>query len=280
MHHSLPILALTLGHISLRLRNVNMKAGVEFRGKASAAGKGLVAQSKRSVQPEKSFQQAAFGLLAAFEERPIFLDALIRNLRAFAIRDLVAKTTAHTGPSRGLRDAEQAAGHRAGAGMMVENGGRSIFDAVDKRHHSAQIHILQGENLIQPPPDTLQDLQEVARSSIFQSHSTSKRAVQMHVSVDQPWHDQPVARIHELRGRMPSLQISRRANLGNQTILDGDTTILNQGRPIILSNQAPISDQQHERCLRCAKITADECCPRCDLYHSMASASRTTIVSG
>src|ERR1035437_8260415 len=102
LDHTLSILTLAVSHISLCLRNVNMKACTEFLCKQRTTCHGLVAHGEGSVQPEESPQKAVIGLLAVREECPIFLDALIRNFRAVAIRDLIAETTAHAGLAHGF----------------------------------------------------------------------------------------------------------------------------------------------------------------------------------
>src|ERR1035437_11113436 len=128
--HSHSMLAVALVHIGLCLRNVNMKTCTEFLCKQSATGHGLVAHGKGGVQPEEPPEQGVLGLLAVREECPVFRDALIRNFRAVAIHDLIAETTAHTGLARGLCDTEEAAGYRAGTGVVIEDGGGAVLDAV------------------------------------------------------------------------------------------------------------------------------------------------------
>jgi hypothetical protein len=66
----------------------------------------------------------------------------------------------------------------------------------------------------------------------------------MHVGVDQPRHDDPALRIHKLSGRVALPQLRGRANLGDQPIPDGDTSILNQWHSIVVRDQPPASDQQ------------------------------------
>jgi hypothetical protein len=66
----------------------------------------------------------------------------------------------------------------------------------------------------------------------------------MHVGVDQPRHDDLAPRIHELSVRVALPQDRGRANLGNQPIPDGDTSILNQRHSIVVRDQPPTSDQQ------------------------------------
>ena len=128
-------------------------------------------------------------------------DALFGRPRALAIRNFVEGSCA-TRSVCGLRDARQASGNRAGARMMVEYRGGSVPDAVDHRHHGAQVDVVQVQHLIQAPPQPLQDLHEVVRRLVLQRHPASKRAVQMHMRVDQSGHDEPTPRIQKLRRRI------------------------------------------------------------------------------
>src|ERR1017187_4499763 len=114
---SLSVLPLAVSHISLSLRNVNMEAGIELLRKPGAVRHGLVAHGEGGVQAEEASEQTVSGLFTVCEEGLVFRDAWIRNFSAVAIRDLVAETTAHAGAAHGLRNAEKAAGDRAGTGM-------------------------------------------------------------------------------------------------------------------------------------------------------------------
>ena len=68
LHDALAVLALALGHVGRRLRDMHMKAGVEIRGRFAAARQRFVAQGKGGVQAEEAAQQAVCRIACSLEE--------------------------------------------------------------------------------------------------------------------------------------------------------------------------------------------------------------------
>src|SRR5208337_4048271 len=100
--------------VRCRLRGVHVKTRSELRRDLAALSKRRVAERERRVHPEKSAQPVVACVLAVLKKRTIFLNALMRNLGAVAVGDLVAKATAQAGLARRLGNTEQAARHGTG----------------------------------------------------------------------------------------------------------------------------------------------------------------------
>ena len=232
------------GLVRLRLGNVDMKARIEVGGHAAAGFKRFIAHGERRMQAEKPAKQIVAGALATLKKGAILLDALLCNFRALTIRNFVAEATAQSGKARSLCDAKQATGNSAGAGMVIEDGGGAVADAVDHGHRCAQIHIVKSEHLVEPPPQALQDLGEVAGSRVFQRHSAGKRAVKMHVRVDEAGHDEPAAGIDETGTLVTARERGGRSGLGNQTIADCDGAVFNQRLRRVVRDETAVADEK------------------------------------
>src|ERR1035437_5035335 len=231
---------------------MHVETCIELCRRARTADQSLIAQCEGCVQAEESTHHAVSRLFAILKEGTVFVDALVRDLGAVAIRDLVAEATAQSCQARSISDAEQAAGDRTGTGVMIEDGGGAISDAVNHCHHGAQVHIFESQNFIQPPPEPLKNLNKVARRIVFQRHSTSKRAVEMHMCIDEAGHDEPAPGIDKSLGGVGLKQCGGRADLNDLAIANGDATVFDQRQSLVVGDEVAVANQQDCGLLHCA----------------------------
>ena len=92
--------------------------------------------------------------------------------------------------------------------------------------------------------EAFEDVHEVVRGFVFQSHPPGKGAVKVHVGVDEPGHDEPAICVDESRAGIAALQVTRDANRGDHAILDGDAAPLNQRLALVARDQPPVAHQQ------------------------------------
>ena len=116
LHHPLAVLALALGWSDAASATWTWNPASNSAAASRAARHRLVAQGEGCVQPKSPRSRLSSDSLQCREKRAILLDAQVGDFRAIAIGDLVAEATAQAGLVRGVRNAEQAASDRAGAG--------------------------------------------------------------------------------------------------------------------------------------------------------------------
>ena len=104
--------------------------------------------------------------------------------------------------------------------MMVEDCRHAIADAVDHAYHGAPINVVEREHLVEPPPQTLQNLLKVAGRCVLQRHAAGKGAVEMGVCVDEAGHDHAALRIEEPDGGMDAAQLGSRSYGGDEAIVN------------------------------------------------------------
>lgn len=200
------VIALALGHIRRSLGHMYVEACTELRGRAGTLRECAVSDGERGVETEESAEHAVTRLLARREKCAILFDTLERDLDAIAIGDFVAKTTTQAGEMSGVCNAEEAAFHRIGTGMVVEDGGCAVANAVDHGDGGAERDIVEGEDFVEAPPEAFEDFDEVAGGSIFERHSAGEGAVEVHVGVDEAGHDESATSINESLCRIGAKQ--------------------------------------------------------------------------
>ena len=127
---------------------------------------------------------------------------------------------------------------------MIEDGCHTIADAIDDAHHGAPIHVVERESLVEPPPQALQDLSEVAGGRAFERHATREGAVEMGMSIDEARHDDAASGVEEADARMGSPYLSGWTDASNQSIANGDTTVFEEGLAVIMRDDGSAADQQ------------------------------------
>jgi hypothetical protein len=97
LHDSLSVLTPALGQILRPFGGVNMESGVKFFGDLRRALEGSIAHRERGMQTEEALQHLISGLFAVPKKRPVFLNALICDLCAVAVGDLIGKAATNSG---------------------------------------------------------------------------------------------------------------------------------------------------------------------------------------
>ena len=231
------------------LRRMDMAADRQFRGGIRAAPQQNVIQRERRVQAEQSAPQAVSFGSAMQDIVSVFRDPLSGDLLAIPVRHFIAQAGPDSQRIGGLLHPEQAPRRTVGAGMMIKNRGNPVPDAVDHRNRRAVVNVLQCQRLIKTPPQPLQNFLELLRRLCLDVHSPGEAAVAVHMSVDQAWHNQPVACIQPFRPGVLISQFCRRRHGNNFMILDRHAAIFQDRRRRISRDHPSVTNQQHVVCL-------------------------------
>ena len=74
--------------------------------------------------------------------------------------------------------------------MMIHDGGRPGFEALNQRHQGAVMDIFQRQRPVQLPPQAAQNVAKILRRGALAVHPPGKGAVKMHMRIDHARHDQ------------------------------------------------------------------------------------------
>jgi len=239
---ALAVFALAMSYVRGGFRGVDVEAGVETGGHLRGAGEGAVTEGEGGVQAEESAEQAIAGLAAELEEGTILTQALVGDGFAIAVRDFVTEAAADAGLLGRVCNAEEAAGDGVGAGVMIEDGGDAVADAIDHADHGAGVGVIEGEDFIEAPPEAFENLQEGFGRVSFEGHASGEGAVEMEMGVDEAGHDEAATGIDRLGHGVALAQRGGGADRDNEAIVDGDATVFKQRRGVVTGNQATISD--------------------------------------
>ena len=180
-----------------------MKAAPIRQG-IDASAQTLVVERQAGVQAEAAPQTRMGGRCA--QEAQILGNAGPHLLHAIAVGHFIRQNGAQTGAIDRLADDIEAAGDEVGAGVMVNEAGRPVFDGVHEANQGAGADALAVQGFIQGPPQTLQYLGEVARRRARYRQAASVSAIKVRMRADAAGHDILAARVDDFGRRMPGLQ--------------------------------------------------------------------------
>ena len=146
------------------------------------AGQALVGEGEAGVAADHPARERR---LVVVLEGDVLFRARVAALRPVAVRHLVAEHRAQPDRlDRALETGERAADEGRGRVMVDEDGGpgQGGFGGADEGGEEDHL-LVQGA--VEPPPDALQDLPEVARVGGRAGHAAGERAVEMRVRVDE-----------------------------------------------------------------------------------------------
>ena len=180
--------------VGAALGGVDMEAHVVGFGGAALVQRG-VGQGQRGVEAEQSRQLRAALAPTAFDEASVLADARLGAFGAVTVSYLVAQAGAQPGLTHGVGDDVQRAVHRVGAGVVVYESCRATAHRVHQAGHRAPVDIVQGERLVQGPPQAGQDFGEVAGGGAGDGEAARIGAVEVGVGADVPWQDELAAHV-------------------------------------------------------------------------------------
>ncbi len=195
-----------LGHVDVEARSPSSRP--------SAAARSRVASERVNAawRPKRARSCGVLAAGAGPGEGGVLLQALL------------ADAAGRPGPrprSRGRRaarvrrtargDAGERPAHRAGAGVVVDQGGGPLPDGVEQGHLGAHLDVVEGELAVEPPPEVLEDLLEVlARRGL--PKAADQGGVEVHVGVHEPGQHHLAAGVEDAVPRAPGA--TRRARSG------------------------------------------------------------------
>ena len=159
VHHAAAEAGLGVPLIHQILGHVNVHAAPELPGDRHAVRQGLGGECEGGV----GTHQAAGQRPLRPEEALVLPHAGAGALRAVAVRDLIAEHRADPHLRQRVRDQVEGSVDGAGRGVVIDQRGRAGEQRVHSAHERRGAHGLSIQRPVQPPPDALQDLQEVGR---------------------------------------------------------------------------------------------------------------------
>ena len=122
---------------------------------------GLVGDGEQGVAAEHGLDHVVVLLLRPPGEVGVLPDGLAALLRAVPLADLIAEVGPDAQLLTHVLDGEKGAGDFAEGGVMVEDGGHAVPDAVQHRGVGAGPGAVQGQMPVDVPPLAVQHLQKV-----------------------------------------------------------------------------------------------------------------------
>ena len=196
LHGAAAVVAEGVVHIVHTLGDVDVEAGAACVGLHHPL-EGLVGDGEESVTAEHGCQHGVFLLLAVGDEVGVLLNGLQALLLAVTVGDLVAEAGADAELLGALGDLEEGAGDLGIGGVVVENGGDALLDAVDVESIGAGAAALQGQLAIHGPPSAVQHLVEIGGVVAHNAEAASQSGIDMGVGVNKGGHDDAAAGIND-----------------------------------------------------------------------------------
>ena len=161
---------------------------------------------------EHGLQHVAGIALTPVDEVLVLLDGLEGLLLAVPVADFVAQAGPHPELLGHLGDLHQGAGDLTEAGVVVEDGGDALLDAVDDQGLGAGAGGLQIQVPVDVPPLAIQHLIEVGGGVAVDGEAPGQGGVDVGVGVDEAGHDDAAPGVHEFRLGILGLQIGSLAD--------------------------------------------------------------------
>ena len=160
------------------------------------------------------------------------------------VRGLVAEAGADADEPGDVRHPLQRPRDGVGAGVVVEDRRHAVADALDERGARVQLHVLQGEQPVQAPPEVLEDLGE-APGRLVDRHPARVGAVGVGVGVDQASHDDPAADVQHLLAGMGGPDLGHRADRDDAVALHHDRPVVDEGVRRVVGDDGSVADDHN-----------------------------------
>ena len=187
-NHALPVMTHCVLLVHCILGGVDVKAAAEIVAEGGRSRQGLVAEGEGGVQPEHRRDAGIVALPAGADKGGVLLQPRAGRSGAVAVGNFVAEAAAQAGCMESPGDGLERAADRAGTGVMIDQGGGAAADCLQQDREGAPVAVLEGEGLVEPPPEILQHRLERLRRRGF-GQPARKGAVAVGVGVDQAGHE-------------------------------------------------------------------------------------------
>ena len=175
---------------------------------------------------EHGRQHGVVLLLAVGDEVCVLLDGLQALLLAVAVADLVAQAGAQTQTAALLTDGEQRAGDLAVAGVVVENSGDALLDAVHVQRRGGGTGAVHHQVAVDGPPRAVQHLVEVGGIVAHDAQAARQSGIDVGVGVDEGGHDDAALGVDDLGVSVLGAQRGLLAHLHDLGALIGHRAVL------------------------------------------------------
>lgn len=210
------------------------------------AVKGLVADGEQGVSAEHGGQHGVPVPFALGDEVGIFLDGLEALFFAVPVGNLIAQAGADAEFLGGGGNGVQRAGDLGIGGVMVENGGNALLDAVYVQGVGAGAGAGQGQLAVDGPPGAVQDLVEIGGIVAHDGQAPCQGGVDMGVGIDEGGHDDAALGVDEVGLGVFGPQDALLAHLGDGGSLIGYGAVLIIAlAALVPGNESSVDDQIH-----------------------------------
>jgi len=183
-HNSDPVEGNGVALVDCVLGGMDVQADRELARRRCAGRECLVGEREGRVRTDQPSHQRRLLTEHALDEPTILRNACLRALRPVAVRRLVAEHGANAERAQRVLDDVERPFDRVRRGVVVHERGRARKECLHPAHQSRCAHALLVERAIEPPPDALQDLEEVLGGREIVGHTARKRRVQVGVRAD------------------------------------------------------------------------------------------------
>ena len=205
--------------------------------------KGLVGDGEQGVAAEHGLDHVVVLLLAPLGEIGVLLNGLGALVHAVPLGHLVTQVGPNAHFSAHILDGEQGAGDFAEGGVMVEDGGDAVPDAVQHRGVGAGPGAVQGQVAVDIPPLAVQHLEKVGGVKPVDGQTPGQAAVDMGVDVDQARHDHAALGVHKLGVGVLLLHGLKGAGFLYRIPIQHHGPILQVGEGLAPGDQSAIANQ-------------------------------------
>ena len=180
----------------------------------------------------------------------VFLDCLQALLLAVAVRDLIAQAGADAEGLGALGDGVQRAGDLAVGGVVVEDGGHALLDAVEVQRVGAGLRAIHIEVTVDGPPGPVQHLVKVRGVVALDGKAAGEGGVDVRVRIDKGWHDHTALCVDDLGVGVLRAQGAFLADGGDLCALIGDGTVLVVAAPgFVAGDESSVGHKLHGKYL-------------------------------
>ena len=225
-------------------RHVDMEAGHAVVG-LHHFFEGFVGKGEERVAAEHGLDHRIVGLAGPVREVGVFPDALAGFFLAVPLGDLIAQACADAGLLRDIADGEEGARDFAEGGVMVEDGGHAVADAVEDRGPGGRPGSVQGQVAVDVPPHAFEDFQKVGGMMAFDGKTPGQAGIDMGMGVDEAGHDDAARRVDELCGRAGLFQGGFLADGQDFGAVRDDGAFGKIGLIRVPGDHPAVSDQKH-----------------------------------
>ena len=204
------------------------------------AVEGFIRNGEEGVAAEHGLEHGVVLFFAVGDKVGVFLYGLEALLLAVPVGDLVAKARADAKLLGRLGNLKERAGNLAVGGVVVEDGGDALLDAVDVEGVGRGLGALQGEFAVNGPPGAVQDFIEVGGVVAHDAQAPGQGGIDVGMGVDEGRHNDAALGVDALGVGIFGKQRSFLAHLDDFRALEGHGALLKIGLQRIAGNETAI----------------------------------------